>query len=169
MTNNPCSSVASLAIRIADLGNPQDAADIVYLLDAYSRHPFGNNAPLRDEIREKLIPAMREHPTTRVFIASGDGKPLGLAVCFTGFSTFAAKQLVNVHDLSVVAEARGKGVGRALLRAVEEDARSRGYCKVTLEVVEENDHARGLYESEGFRQATYAEGGGALFYSKPLG
>ncbi|MEO1497784.1 MAG: GNAT family N-acetyltransferase [Planctomycetota bacterium] len=168
-------------IRLANLDDPRDADAVVFLIDTYSRDPFGNGAPLDASIRQRLASALREHPTTRVFVAFDDasedgsdnasdgGRPIGLATCFVGFSTFAARQLINVHDLSVVPEARGKGVGRALLRAVEAHAREHGYCKVTLEVVEHNDHARGLYESEGFGQATYAEGGGALFYAKPLG
>lgn len=157
-----------VTVRVADLENAKDAAAVVYLINTYACDPFGNGGPLPEATRERLVPALRDHPTTRIFLAFDGETAVGLATCFTGFSTFAARQLVNIHDLSVVPEARGKGVGRALMRAVEEDARSRGYCKVTLEVVEHNDHARGLYESEGFRQATYAEGGGALFYTKPL-
>ena len=45
--------------------------------------------------------------------------PVGAAVCFIGFSTFAAKPLINIHDFVVLPAARGKGVGRRLLEAVE--------------------------------------------------
>jgi RimJ/RimL family protein N-acetyltransferase len=51
----------------------------------------------------------------------------------------------------VVAEdARGTGVGRALLRAVQEEARRQGARRITLRVLGHNTPARRLYESEGF-------------------
>ncbi|MGV3722771.1 MAG: GNAT family N-acetyltransferase, partial [Actinomycetota bacterium] len=63
----------------------------------------------------------------------------------------------------------GKGVGRALLTAVEQKARDLDCCKLTLEVQENNQRARGLYQSFGFAQSEYqSHAGGALFFTKPL-
>ncbi|CAM5537162.1 GNAT family N-acetyltransferase OS=Streptomyces alboniger OX=132473 GN=CP975_09635 PE=4 SV=1 [Streptomyces alboniger] len=47
-------------------------------------------------------------------------------------------------------EARGAGVGRALLRAAQEEARLQGARRLTLRVLGHNAPARKLYESEGF-------------------
>ncbi|MBK7975719.1 MAG: GNAT family N-acetyltransferase [Deltaproteobacteria bacterium] len=85
-----------------------------------------------------------------------------------GFSTFAARPLINVHDLAVLPEYRGHGIGRALLRAVERAARERGCVKLTLEVQENNQRARSVYAAAGFAQAEYGASGGALFCSKRL-
>ena len=86
-----------------------------------------------------------------------------------GFSTFKARPLVNVHDLAVLPEHRGRGVGRALLAAVERKARALGCARVTLEVQENNGRARRVYERAGFAQAVYGDTtGGSLFYTKPL-
>jgi len=104
-----------------------------------------------------------------VLLAYVDAAAVGIATCFVGFSTFAARPLVNIHDLAVLPEFRGQGIGRELLEAVERVARERGCVKVTLEVLEKNRRARSVYEAAGFAQAGYAENtGGALFYSKPL-
>jgi len=65
-------------------------------------------------------------------------------------STFAARPLLNLHDLAVLPERRGLGVGRALLEAVEARARDLGCCKLTLEVRQDNARAQALYESFGF-------------------
>ncbi|MEU6216239.1 GNAT family N-acetyltransferase [Streptomyces sp. NPDC047022] len=68
---------------------------------------------------------------------------------------FATSLLSNAHvrqiqGLAVADEARGAGVGRALLRAALDEARRREARRVTLRVLGHNTPARKLYESEGF-------------------
>ncbi|WP_405581323.1 GNAT family N-acetyltransferase [Streptomyces sp. NBC_01092] len=69
-----------------------------------------------------------------------------------GFSTpLAANAHVRqIQGFAVADEARGRGVGRALIRAVVEEARRRGARRLTLRVLGHNTPARRLYESEGF-------------------
>ncbi|MEU9985574.1 GNAT family N-acetyltransferase [Streptomyces sp. NPDC048045] len=57
----------------------------------------------------------------------------------------------QIQGLAVADEARGKGVGRALIRAAVEEARGRGARRITLRVLGHNAPARRLYESEGFK------------------
>jgi ribosomal protein S18 acetylase RimI-like enzyme len=153
----------------ADLSRVEHQQAVVELTDAYARDPMGNGQPLSDEVRDSLIAGLRRHPTTLVFLGYVEGQAVGIATCFIGFSTFAARPLINVHDVAVLPEFRGRGLGRRLLEAVEQKARALRCCKLTLEVLENNRRARGLYESLGFAQAQYAEGaGGALYYAKSL-
>ncbi|MGC9541056.1 N-acetyltransferase family protein [Streptomyces sp. UG1] len=56
----------------------------------------------------------------------------------------------QIQGLAVADEARGRGVGRALVRAAVEEARRRGARRLTLRVLGHNTPARKLYESEGF-------------------
>ncbi|WP_037889500.1 GNAT family N-acetyltransferase [Streptomyces viridochromogenes] len=56
----------------------------------------------------------------------------------------------QIQGLAVSDEARGRGVGRALIRAALEEARRGGARRVTLRVLAHNTPARKLYESEGF-------------------
>ncbi|MFC3576464.1 GNAT family N-acetyltransferase [Streptomyces yaanensis] len=56
----------------------------------------------------------------------------------------------QIQGLAVADEARGAGIGRALLRAAQDEARRRGARRITLRVLGHNAPARGLYESEGF-------------------
>jgi ribosomal protein S18 acetylase RimI-like enzyme len=105
-----------------------------------------------------------------VFLAYDGEVPVGVAVCFLGFSTFAAKPLVNLHDVAVVPTHRGRGVGRALLAAVEAKARELGCCKRTLEVLDKNERALRTYRAAGFtRYALQAGAGAAIFLTKALG
>jgi ribosomal protein S18 acetylase RimI-like enzyme len=146
-----------IEVAPADLSRESDAAALVMLLDAYARDPMGGEQPLPAPVRERLVPDLRDRiagGTALVLIARRDGEPLGVAVCFFGYSTFAARPLLNLHDLAVVEKARGAGVGRALLAAVESAARARGCVKLTLEVREDNARARRLYEHAGFADYT---------------
>ncbi len=130
---------------------------------------MGDGKPLAPEVQNALIPGLRHHPTTLIFLAYQGDVAIGIAVCFLGFSTFAAKSLINIHDLAVLSGYRGLGIGRQLLEAVERKAQTLDCCKLTLEVLEHNHRARRVYEAAGFAQATYQEeAGGALFLAKLL-
>jgi ribosomal protein S18 acetylase RimI-like enzyme len=153
----------------ADLSNVAHQQAVVELIDAYSRDPMGEEKPLPDEVKQRLIPGLREHPTTVIYLAYDGEKPIGIAMCFRGFSTFAAKPLINIHDLAVLPSYRGKGVGRQLLQAVADHARKIGGCKLTLETQEHNYTAQKLYKSVGFaRDVHTAAAGGAIFMTMKL-
>ncbi len=129
---------------------------------------MGGGEPLSPTVRGRLVPALRDHPTALVLLAIEQAHPVGVAVCFLGFSTFQAQPLLNIHDLAVLPEWRSKGVGRALLRAAEHRARQRGCCKLTLEVQDSNDPALRLYESFGFSNFVIGDSGPTRFLAKPL-
>lgn len=138
----------------ADLADPQHAAAIIALLDGYARTPFGQSRPLSDDVQAALIPALRKHPTTRIFLAQRDGQYVGIAVCFVGFSTFVAKPLLNIHDIYVRDDQRSQGIGSLLLEAVTQAAIASGYCKLTLEVADANTKATAVYLRAGFEMGT---------------
>jgi ribosomal protein S18 acetylase RimI-like enzyme len=143
----------------ADLENPRHQEAVVELVGAYARDPMGGGRDLPAQVLRDLVPGLRRHPTSLVFLALASGAPVGIAVCFVGFSTFAARPLINIHDLAVVPGYRGRGIGRRLLGRVEQHARALGCCKLTLEVLAENAPAQALYRAVGFDNL--AEGGGA--------
>ncbi len=64
-----------------------------------------------------------------------------------------------VDGIFVRADARGTGVGGALIDAVCAEARGRGYGEVRLDVVDANPRARALYERKGFAAIGRAEAG----------
>ena len=159
----------SLEIIEANLSRTDHQGAVLNLTDAYALDPMGNGKSLPTEVRRALIPGLQQHPTTVIFLAYDGTIPIGIATCFFGFSTFNARPLINIHDLAVLPEYRGKGIGRRLLQAVEDKARKANCCKLTLEVQENNHTARRSYETFGFAQALYREAaGGAVFLAKAL-
>jgi GNAT superfamily N-acetyltransferase len=158
----------SLAVVAADLADPAHQEALLDLVDMYAREPAGGGRPLAPAVRTGLIAGLSGHPTTEVFLAFADGAPAGVAICFRGFSTFAARPLLNIHDLAIRPELRGRGIGKALLAAVEAKARSLGCCKLTLEVLEDNRRAREVYHASGFNPGFQAGSGNTLFYAKAL-
>lgn len=158
----------ALAITLAEYRDARDAADVVALLDAYARDPMGGGAPLAEGVAARLPGDLAANPQAFSLLARLDDEAVGLANCFMGYSTFAAAPLVNIHDLAVLPEARGGGIGKALLQAVEAEALKRGACKITLEVLSGNP-ARHLYAACGFGDYQLDPATGhALFWQKRL-
>jgi GNAT superfamily N-acetyltransferase len=58
----------------------------------------------------------------------------------------------EIKRMFVVPEARGQGVARALLQALEDAARTLGYTAARLDTGPQQPHARALYESAGYVQ-----------------
>lgn len=162
-------NTGSVTVARADLEAAEHQAAILALVDMYARDPMGGSRPLPAAVRADLIPGLQAHPTTLVFLAYAGERAVGIAVCFRGFSTFAAKPLINIHDLAVHPDFRRRGIGQQLLGAVERHARETGCCRLSLEVLEENAAARSAYHAFGFNGANHlSPSGRTLFYVKPI-
>ncbi len=153
----------------ADYYRPEHARAIGELLDVYARDPMGGGRPLDPALRDDIARRLAAVPTAFSLLGFHEGRAVALANAFEGLSTFHGRPLVNVHDLVVHPDFRGRGFGRSLLQAVEALAREKGCCKLTLEVLEGNAVARAVYERCGFRgYALDPAMGQALFWEKPL-
>lgn len=141
---------ASLRICRADYGDAVHASALVQMLDAYARDPAGGGEPLSDFARSHLIAELAARPQAFSVLAFSGEQPIGLVNCIEGFSTFACRPLVNIHDVAVVASHRGQRVAERMLALVQTIACERGACKLTLEVLQGNASAIKLYERLGF-------------------
>jgi ribosomal protein S18 acetylase RimI-like enzyme len=139
-----------IAIVRARYDDPAHAAALVDLLDHYARDPAGGGAPLSDFARGNLVASLAARPFVFSVLAFDGATPVGLVNAIEGFSTFACKPLVNVHDVVVASSHRGRGIAARLFAEVEAIARERSACKLTLEVLSGNHAARALYEKLGF-------------------
>ena len=161
--------MSDVKIVEADLANQEHAVAVLTLVEEFSTDPMGGGSELTSQARAALIPGLAAHPATVLFLAYNDGQAIGVAVCFIGFSTFAAKSLINIHDLFVRDHARGQGVASALIEAITQKTRAIGGCKVTLEVQSNNTCTQAVYRAADFEQAVYEEAAGTVtFLTKRL-
>jgi len=140
----------TLRIAAVDLKNPAISAAWLDLLDEYARDPMGGGTGLSPYAKANLLRELAELPTFHAALAWQGDRVVGLIDCFTGFSTFAARPLLNIHDIVVRAAWRGQGVAQALLQWAEQRATELGCCKLTLEVLSNNARAMLAYERAGF-------------------
>lgn len=141
---------AAFEVVEACYADPTHASALVDLLDQYARDPSGGSKPLSDYARRHLPAELAARPTAFSVLAFDGVAPIGLVNCIEGFSTFACRPLINVHDVVVTAAYRGRGVGQLMLERVKFIAQRRGACKITLEVLDGNRSAISLYEKFGF-------------------
>ena len=159
----------SLQVVAVDLKNEADSTAWLDLLDHYAQDPMGGGTGLSGYARANLVRELKDLPSFHGALAFNGDQAVGLINCLAGFSTFAAKPLLNIHDIVTRDDRRGQGVGQALLQWAEQRARQLGCCKLTLEVLSNNTRAMAAYERAGF--APYVldpEAGHALFLQKYL-
>lgn len=142
--------MSGVAVVRADCANPVHAAALVSLLDAYASDPAGGGEGLSDFAKKNLVRELAARPQAYSVLAFDGAQPVGLVNCIEGFSTFACKPLVNVHDVAVLASHRGRGIAEQMLALAEAIAVERGAVKMTLEVLSGNHGAVRLYERIGF-------------------
>lgn len=153
----------------ADYQNSRHAEAILSLLDGYARDAMGGGQGLSEDVKQHLIAQLAARSFAFSVLAFADGEPAGLVNCFEGFSTFAAKPLVNVHDVAVAPQFRRRGIAQMMMGTVEDIARERGCCKMTLEVLSGNLPAQDMYLKLGYSGYQLSqETGGALFWQKKL-
>ena len=89
------------------------------LLDHYACDPMGGERGLSEFALRHLVERLQQRADFVGFLAWRGARAVGLINCFEGFSTFAARPLLNIHDLVVLAGQRGGGIGQQLLSAAE--------------------------------------------------
>jgi GNAT superfamily N-acetyltransferase len=142
---------------------------ILQLLNEYALDPMGGGSPLSEFVQANLVVRLRDRPGFHGVLVFVDGQPAGLINCFEGFSTFSAQPLLNIHDVVVSKEYRGRGLFKKMYWEVEAIAQDIRACKLTLEVLEGNAVAQSAYRSVGFAGFELDPTmGHALFWQKKL-
>lgn len=90
-------------------------------------------------------------PYAEVVIGELEGAPQGFALFFHNFSTFEGKPGIYLEDLFVRPEARGSGLGKALLAHLAALAVERDCARLEWSVLDWNEPAIGFYKKLGAR------------------
>ncbi|UIJ81946.1 GNAT family N-acetyltransferase [Rhizobium leguminosarum] len=96
----------------------------------------------RIEKDNPFIPFLKEHGGN-ILVAEADGTLAGLGASEHGDN--------HISDIWVAPEHEGKGVGSALIAALEEQFMARGFIEATIRVSADNTRALGLYLRLGYR------------------
>jgi len=162
-------TMPSAPVRVVrvDLRDASHVAALLALLDEYAAGPTGRGYGLDEDARSRLPAVLAARPYYLGWLAFVGTEAAGVVNCFEGVSTFRAQPLVNIHDIAVSPRFQRRGVGGALLAAVEAEARARGCCKITLEVLEGNTSAIAAYLKAGFEPyALDPAMGRAMFFER---
>lgn len=126
----------------------EDVPEILELIKALAE--FEN---LSDEVvaTEELlkITLFGINSPAEVQIAYDKNNTLGFALYFRSFSTFLGRPGIYLEDLYVRENARGKGVGEALLRRLAQRTREIGGGRLEWAVLNWNEPAIGFYQKIG--------------------
>ena len=90
-----------------------------------------------------------ENPILFCEIAEWAGEPVGFAVWFLNFSTFAGRPGIYLEDLFVRPAQRGKGIGKALLTHLAKQCIANGWSRLQWSVLDWNTPSIEFYKSLG--------------------
>jgi GNAT superfamily N-acetyltransferase len=125
-----------------------DVAAIVRLIHGLAE--FEKLTHLVKVTPESLAPHLfGDRPVAEALVADRAGRVVAFALFFTNFSTFLAQPGLYLEDLFVEPEARGQGIGQALLEHLARLAATRGCGRFEWSVLDWNEGAIRFYQRMG--------------------
>ena len=132
-------------IRVATPSDVPVLLELVRELAVYEKEPDAVLATEPD-LHDALFGT---DPSAGCHVAELDGAVVGFALWYRTFSTWQGKPGLWLEDLFVRPEARGTGLGRALLVELARTAVARGWTRFEWWVLDWNEPAQGFYRSLG--------------------
>lgn len=134
----------TLSIRPATREDAPIILRFVRELAAFEREPAAVEAT-----EDMLARALFDERVAEAAIAEREGAPVGFALFFHNFSTWTGRKGLYLEDLYVTPEARGSGVGRALLSHLAALAVARDCARFEWAVLDWNQPAIDFYTAQG--------------------
>ncbi len=132
---------------------PATVADVPlirqFILDLATYEKLAHEMHASEEMLAAALFGAR--PQAEVVIGEIDGAPQGFALFFHNFSTFEGKPGLYLEVLYVRPEARGAGLGKALLTHLASLAVERGCARFEWAVLDWNEPSIAFYRSMGAR------------------
>jgi GNAT superfamily N-acetyltransferase len=134
-----------MAVREAVPADVPVILELVHELAAYEREPDAVEAT-EVMLHEALFGAS---PTASCHVGVLDERVVGFALWYVTFSTWKGRPGLWLEDLFVRPDARGTGLGKALLQSLAATCVERGYARFEWWVLDWNAPAIGFYRSLG--------------------
>src|SRR3954454_13476221 len=142
---------------------PHEARDVARLMIAFRDH-LGLSWPSDNAFLAGVERLLEDPATEFLLAASGDGAlPAGVAQLRFRWGVWRAGGDCLIEDVFVAQEARGAGLGHALVAKAVDRARERGCRRAELDVNEANAAALALFASFGFRATANSYGARDLY------
>lgn len=126
-----------------------DLEALAVLFDGYRQ--FYLQAPDLEGARAFLAERLTRAESV-IFIATDDAGAAGFTQLYPSFTSTGMARIYILNDLFVTPEARGRGVGGALLRQAAEFGHSEGAVRLALSTAVDNRAAQAVYEREGWKR-----------------
>jgi len=98
----------------------------------------------------RQVARLQKSETDRLVVAEVDGEVVGLASLHTSLSVEYDEPAAKLSAIVVDERHRRRGIGEALVAALEAEARRRGCCLIFLTTAERRDEAHAFYRRIGF-------------------
>lgn len=128
--------------------------DLDELLPLFGEYRKFYRRPVDPRAERDFLEARFEAGDSVVFLARDDGAAVGFVQLYPTFSSVRMRRLWILNDLFVDPSARGRGLGRELMRRAREHAERTGAAGLLLETEKSNDAAAALYRSLGWEKET---------------
>lgn len=147
MKENPLDSDHSLVIRHAV---PDDADALAGFINRLAAHHGDQATTDEDSLRADLFTSS---PWAVALMAELNGCLLGYALLVRLYRAQFAARVMDLHHLFVMPEARGSGIGEALIRAARAEAEAEGCTQLVVGTHPDNHRAQEFYRKIGFQEA----------------
>ena len=125
---------------------PIKASDKIRWLELFKEYIVFYKSKLSDEQFELTWQRLNSGFNITGLLAELDGKVVGLTHYIFRPSTWEVEDFCYLEDLYTDSTVRGKGVGRALIKAVEDIAIAKGSKRLYWTTAPDNETARKLYD-----------------------
>jgi GNAT superfamily N-acetyltransferase len=143
-------------LSIGEVGE-RDLADLLPLMVAYC--DFYGAAPGADSLLALSRTLLGDTECHGLQLLARRGAALGFATLYWTWSTVRAARIGVMNDIYVVPEARGEGVGVALIEACRERCRERGMSRLEWRTAPTNVQAQRLYDRVGGQRSEWIDYG----------
>lgn len=140
-----------IRVRRAGPGDAEIIVAFIRELAEYERLAHECRADEQSIRRHLFGEGFGRGPVAECLIGELDGRAEGFALFFTNFSTFMCRPGIYLEDLFVRPSARGRGLGKAMLRELAALAVQRGCGRLEWSVLDWNAPAIEFYRGVGAR------------------